>query len=310
MKTETAANFGNRNIITSIISRWAAFARKVYEPKLHLLFALLWSLSLQGLLVLGQQTLFDWKNLAVAISFFLVLFYLRAIDEIKDLDYDRVYNPDRPLVDGTIGKGEVWGLIGLLAGTILSLNLMMHPFMVLLTCFPLFYGLLLILMERSNTVKDNMLLNLMVTFPVSASLNVYALLFLVHQKGLVYEHTHLLVILAYMAAFLHFEFGRKTQWRSVSEPGERFYSQVLGNRGAQAVCQVLGITALILVFVQYLYSVSALSPVRLVVLIALLPSLMGVAKFFTNQNQRIKPRPYYVAYLALFYFSNLLLWFF
>ncbi|HET8705941.1 MAG TPA: hypothetical protein VFM46_06530, partial [Pseudomonadales bacterium] len=78
-----------------------AFANNVFAPTLHIFFAAFWSMSLLGnyVAVANPSTWsFGLTTLLVIGSFFMVLFYLRMVDEVKDFEYDKIYNTDRPLV--------------------------------------------------------------------------------------------------------------------------------------------------------------------------------------------------------------------
>lgn len=291
------------------------FSRSVYEPKLHLLFAFGWCLSLQATFI-AQQSLsnpslnfsWGWEHYSIGLSFFLVLFFLRAVDEIKDFQYDKQFNPDRPLVTGAVSFLDIKFLIAVLIVITASMNLMLSPLMMLAVLTIMMYGLWLVKLEKiSKTIESNILLNLMVTFPVSASLNFYCLYFLISQTSLHYQSSQWLIILAYMSAFLHFEFGRKTQWPVTADPGERLYSQVLGASGAAILCFLLGILSVCLMLLATSHlAEQAYAWMRYLVVLTLIPSLFSVKKFFENKNKRLSPRKYYVYYLVLFYVANLI----
>lgn len=48
---------------------------------------------------------------------------IRAADELKDYDYDRIHNPDRLLVTGALTKLDMWGILALSGGGAFLLSL-------------------------------------------------------------------------------------------------------------------------------------------------------------------------------------------
>src|SRR5882724_1947440 len=103
-------------------ARVFAFAYEVHPPATYLIVAASWSFSLMTLLQSSRGEIrLDPAAYLVGAIFFLILLYLRALDEIKDLEYDKLYNPSRPLVRGAVSVGEVWSLAALTAVVVLLL---------------------------------------------------------------------------------------------------------------------------------------------------------------------------------------------
>jgi hypothetical protein len=242
--------------------------------------------------------------LAVAASFFLVLLFLRAIDEIKDLDYDRLHKADRPLVRGDVGVGEVWALAALVACAVQLLDLALDPVLTLFTSVNISYGLFLLVLERNSRVfRESILLNLVVTFPVSAALNFFAWLYLSTAGHAPHADFALPVIAAYIAAFLHFEFGRKLKWPHLAESGENGYAMALGSGGALLVCVALGVAACVTATWAHMQHGAQL--LAWLPWIAMLPSLAGMLRFFTERALHRELKPYFALFLLLFFTANL-----
>jgi 4-hydroxybenzoate polyprenyltransferase len=242
--------------------------------------------------------------LAVAASFFLVLLFLRAIDEIKDLDYDRLHKADRPLVRGDVGVGEVWALAALVACAVQLLDLALDPVLTLFTSVNISYGLFLLVLERnSRSFRESILLNLVVTFPVSAALNFFAWLYLSTAGQAPHAEFALPVIAAYIAAFLHFEFGRKLKWPHLAESGENGYALALGSGGALLVCLALGVAACVTATWAHMQHGAQL--LAWLPWIALLPSLAGMRRFFTERALHRELKPYFALFLVLYFTANL-----
>lgn len=281
--------------------RLLAFAIETHPPLVYALVAGGWSYSLlwmlSGLAGTPLPTGAPW----VAVVFFLVLLYLRAIDEIKDLPYDRLHNPERPLVRGAINQPEVAWLATGVAVAVLGLSLWLSPLLAVLAALQLAYGLGLLMLERaSRRVRDSILLNLCVTFPVSAVLNLYAWASL----GAPALSQAWPVLVLHMAVFLHMEFGRKLKWPRHVQAGDNGYAQALGVRGAVAVCMVMGLVACALASAVHLRQGAGAG--ALLPWLALLPSVAGLGQFWRNRS-RAQPRalkPWFGAAMVLFFLVN------
>ena len=284
-------------------SRMIAFAIETHPPLVYALVAGGWSYSLMVMLTSLAGTPLPASAPWVGVVFFLALLCLRAIDEIKDLPYDRLHNPDRPLVRGAISEPEVASLATVVAVVVLGVSLCLSPLLAVLAALQLAYGLALLALERaSRRFRDSILLNLCVTFPVSAVLNLYAWAYLaIPSLSQAWP-----VLALHMAVFLHMEFGRKLKWPQHAQAGENGYAQALGVRGAVVVCVLMGLAACALasgVHLQHGAGAAALLP-----WLALLPSVAGLHQFWRNRS-RAQPRalkPWFGAAMVLFFLVNML----
>ncbi|MGW3244430.1 hypothetical protein [Streptomyces sp. NPDC001070] len=207
----------------------ARFTVQVFTPYVYLTYAALWVLSLEAAAAAAAHT--PWHpGAGTAVrcaSAVLVLFYLRVVDEQKDLDYDREHNPDRPLVRGTVTVAQLRGAMAGVAVLLVALNAALSALSLLPLAVDLAYAWLLVVLERrSARVRDGLLLNLAVTHPVQLLLSVYVYVSLTDSTAVPARWTALPLLLVFACVFLHFEFARKTRWRH--EPGSRMYSGVIG----------------------------------------------------------------------------------
>ncbi|GAA3075411.1 hypothetical protein GCM10010448_67140 [Streptomyces glomeratus] len=230
--------------------RLARFVLRMFRPHIYATYGLLWVLALEGSAVALTGT--AWRPSGATwvrvVSVVLALLFLRMLDEEKDLEYDRVHHPDRPLVTGAISVVELRGAVAAITVVVAALNATQSATAVLLVLAALGYGILLAVLERlSAPVRDRQLLNLAVTYPVQLLLGVYVYGSLV-AAGTVTADWHGAVLLVLCACvFLHVEFARKTAWEA--EPGARLYSARIGPRRSAGVtagfaagavgCQVL-----------------------------------------------------------------------
>lgn len=288
----------------STLARLLSFVRETHPPQTYIVLSCLWSLSLMALLQGALGALHARPGmLTVATSFFLILLFLRAVDEIKDFDYDRRHNADRPLVRGDVTVAEVWSLAVVVACVVLVLNSSLDAKLALFAATDMAYGLGLLALERaSRTFRESILLNLIVTFPVSAALNCYAWLYLQDRALAPGLLGALPIIVAHIGAFLHFEFGRKLKWPHLSSAGENGYALVLGARGAITVCLVLGLLATGLATVLHALQGAMLPWLPC---LALIPSFLGVQTFIRQRQRHRNMKPYFAMFLVVFFVANI-----
>ena len=96
-----------------------------------------------------------------------MLFYLRVVDEIKDYDYDKKFNPERPLVVGVVEFKDLYVFIITSIILVILINIFISQILLIIIVFIMAYGAFLLWIEKkSSLIKDNMMLNLFVTYPV------------------------------------------------------------------------------------------------------------------------------------------------
>ncbi|MFC3962354.1 hypothetical protein [Nocardia jiangsuensis] len=220
------------------LTRLTHFTRVMYKPH-YLLYGVLWVFALEATLALLAAPDTPWRpswstGLRVLIVA-IVLLYLRMVDERKDLAYDRVHNPDRPLVTGAVTATDLRIGMAVIAVLAVAGSLLLSVGSALAIGAVLLYGLGLWGLERvSAWVRDDILVNLVVTYPVQLLVTAYVLVSVLDTEGSnagFWKSAPAALIFA--GAFLQFEFARKTAHEPL--PGEHYYSNVLGARGSTAV---------------------------------------------------------------------------
>jgi hypothetical protein len=219
----------------------------MYKPH-YLLYGVLWVLALEGTAALVSQPDSSWHPTGatmvriVVVAF--VLLYLRMVDEQKDLDYDRVHNPDRPLVTGAVSAIELRAAMAIIAVGAIAASLTLSVGSAVLIAAVLAYGLALWGLESlSATVRTNILLNLVVTYPVQLLVTAYVVVSAIGTGEVRSRWQAAAVAIIFAGAFLQFEFARKTS--KIMRPGEMYYSNALGaNGGAIAVLVCAAVTVL------------------------------------------------------------------
>ncbi|WP_431949474.1 hypothetical protein [Nocardia lijiangensis] len=224
--------------------RVARFTAVMYKPH-YLLYGILFVLALEGMAALVSQPEVPWRPswatmLRIVVVAF-VLLYLRMVDEQKDLDYDRVHNPDRPLVTGAVSAGELRAAMGAIAVGTIGASLVLSVASGVAIAAVLAYGVFLWAVERrSAAVRDDILLNLVVTYPVQLLVAAYVLVSAIDTGEVAAGWQTAAVVAIFAGAFLQFEFARKTARER--RPGEHLYSNRLGVAGS--VAAILGFAAL------------------------------------------------------------------
>lgn len=256
------------------LRRLWAFGWEMAPPRVYLTYAVVCVLGLRTALAMGTGAGLPklWPAaVAEILTIWSFLFYIRAVDEQKDLDYDRRHNPNRPLVRGSVTVTDLRLGMVLAAAIAVGLNAARSWPLTALVLAELGYILLLVLVERlSSRIREGIFLNLLVTYPVQILMGSYLVVSW-------YQDTRTPVGWAVVAAsgvfvctFLHFEVARKTSWRD--PPGEKLYSSVLGTRRSATLAFSLGAAAIACTLV-----VSAPSwPDNARVLAVLLPLFPGV----------------------------------
>ncbi|MEC3955943.1 hypothetical protein VMT65_23110 [Nocardia sp. CDC153] len=231
------------SFLTSV-GRIAKFTQVMYKPH-YLLYGILWVFALEGTAALLTNPAVGWHPTGATAARIaivaIVLLYLRMVDEQKDLDYDRIHNPDRPLVTGAVTATELRAAMATIALISIAGSLALSLRSAIAITAVLAYGLILWGLEQlSSTVRTNILLNLVVTYPVQLLVTAYVVLSAIDTGEAAARGRVAWVAIVFAGAFLQFEFARKTS--HTPHPGEMYYSNALGGPGsatASSACAVL-----------------------------------------------------------------------
>jgi hypothetical protein len=290
------------------LARLCAFGREMAPPRVYLTYAVVCVLGLRGALAMGAAV--AWRPLwpmAVAeiVTIWSFLFYIRAVDEQKDLDYDRIHNPGRPLVRGSVTASDLRLGMAFAAALAVGLNAWRSWTLTALVVAELGYVLFLVQAERlSRRIRDGILINLLVTYPVQILMGGYLIVSWYQDTRVPVGWSVVAVSGVFLCAFLHFEIARKTSWSS--PPGEKLYSSVVGPRLSGAIAFTLGAAAIAFAIVS-----SAPSwPHDARVIAALVPLASGAfllrgARSFARRQAPAWPRAAAMGFLATLYIAIL-----
>ncbi|MGP4012681.1 hypothetical protein [Streptomyces sp. 4N124] len=216
-----------------------------------LLTTTLWTLGMSGLFAALDAGTTQWRpdhrTLVAAVTVAVSTVVYRALDDIRDLGYDREYHPDRPLAAGLVRRADLLALAGCGFAVLLLLNAAVGFGLPVLLAQLVYVVVFFTADQRYGWPDgDRVLVNLLIGWPVPVMLNVYLYAgFLSQTQGSSWR-TGVIAVAAATLASLTLEFTRKIT-RS-PRPGAHTYVGVFGVNGNAAVglgCAA-GATALVL----------------------------------------------------------------
>ena len=164
----------------------------------------------------------------VAATLFADLLIMRVLDDIRDRDYDRVANPQRPVASGAVPLRDLSTLTAVCVTVIVVANLSFPAGMGVVAGQLLYAAVLMAVGQRFPATRgDNLVLNVLLGFPVQLLLYVY-LLVAFTEIGTVAPSAVVgaLGILILTLNASQVEFGKKLARRPAA--GERSYTNSLG----------------------------------------------------------------------------------
>jgi 4-hydroxybenzoate polyprenyltransferase len=232
-----------------VIARIHRYVRGSFPPALYLPYAVLWSLGMSAAFALGDSRIPLWRpdfsTVRTVLTFCVLLLLARAVDDLRDVEYDRACNPGRPLASGTVRVSDLGAVIALGAVVALALNAGRGGVEVVLAV-QLGYTVLILLVDRVLhwPSGDNLLVSGIVSFPVQLLLNLYLYAGILHQAGVGPSWHAVLPMLVAVSAFVHLEYARKLTRKPA--PGERSYVTALGPSRTGMVAVLAAVVAVVL----------------------------------------------------------------
>ncbi|GHJ42821.1 hypothetical protein Cs7R123_01630 [Catellatospora sp. TT07R-123] len=214
-----------------MIRRLGTYVLGSYPPLLSVTFATCWAVGVTGLFAVVDPNPGSWHpdaGTAVAVVTLMVnLLLMRVIDDIRDLDYDRVHSPDRPLPRGVVTPAELLGLYAVGCAAIVALNLGRGPALALVAG-QLAYALLVLAAHHRLGWPDgdDVPLTLLISCPAQILLHLYLYAGYLDSAGHPADGSVWTAVAVCVLAALHLELAKKTV--RAPRPGERTYVTLIG----------------------------------------------------------------------------------
>jgi 4-hydroxybenzoate polyprenyltransferase len=210
----------------------SSFVLSRYPPALSSAYALAFGAGGIGLFaaLAGERTsvgAIPMLGIVVA-TVFADLLIMRVLDDIRDRDYDRVANPERPVASGAVPLRDLCTLTAVCVTAIVVVNLSFHTGMLVVVGQLVYAAALMAVGQRFPATRgDNLVLNVLLGFPVQLLLYVYLLAaFAEMAPGAATARVGVLGILILTLLAGQVEFGKKLARRPAA--GERSYTNSLG----------------------------------------------------------------------------------
>jgi 4-hydroxybenzoate polyprenyltransferase len=216
-----------------VIARWGRYVAAAYRPSVQLPYTVSWALGLTALFACLSGPVSVWRpdrELAVtSVTLVVTMLLIRALDDIRDADYDRRVNPGRPLPSGLVAERDLVLLVAAGSAALLALNAGRGAALAVLVGQMAYTTLVVTLERRAGWPRRGQLaLQLAVNLPILSMLSLYVYAGFLRAEGVRADGRGAVVILAVTVAALCMELGRKT---TRTPGGERSYVTVLGPDG-------------------------------------------------------------------------------
>lgn len=270
-----------------------------YPPVRSMLFAAAWAMGVSGLYAVVDPQGAAWRpdaGLAVAaLTLALDLLLMRILDDIRDRDYDRLNDPERPLPRGVVSIAQLLAGCAVLVAAIVAIN-WTHPGRSVILGQLAYAALVLIVYERWHWPSgDRLLLSLLINCPIQILLHLYLYAGYLQVAGHGGDRHGLLAITVVVLASLHLEAARKIV--RTPRPGERTYVRVFGLGGTVGIAMAaVGLSSFLLVTAI----AARWSAVGILVMLAPLALPLVALQKFRRPEERWRAR--YAAYYLLLTF--------
>jgi hypothetical protein len=263
-----------------MIRRLSRYVAASYPPAVYLPYMVLWAVGLTVLLACLTGVTTRWRPdfglVVTAVTLVVDMLMLRALDDIRDHDYDRVHHPTRPLPAGAVRERDLLTLVAIGTAAVLVLNVGRWIPLVALVV-QLGYAFAVIAVDRywGWPPGRRVFLHLAVNLPIQVLLSVYVYAGFLHSTGLRPGRAGAVAVAAATLAGACLEFGRKAT--RTPRPGERTYATVIGPAVTSAValaCALVGATSVLVTLRPWTYGDHAGG--WLVLLPLLLPGLCAL----------------------------------
>ena len=235
-----------------MIVRWGRYLGVMYRPSIQLPYTISWALGLTALFACVTGAAGRWRPdadlLVTVVTLVMTMLLIRALDDIRDLEYDRVANPGRPLPSGLVQERDLVAMVAAGSGLLLVLNAWRGAALVVLAV-QMAYTCATVAIERLRgwPHRDRLGLQLAINLPILSMLSLYVYAGFLRATDVRPSPAGFAVIVGVTVAALCMELGRKVT-RKPPE-GERTYVTVLGPSGTSLTALAAAVAATLVVLV-------------------------------------------------------------
>lgn len=220
--------------LVGMITRLTRFVAGSYPP-VALADAVAWTFGETALFAALDPRVTHWlpsgsSTTIAAVTLAIDMLMMRALDDIRDLDYDKRWNPRRPLASGAVRIRDLLIMCGIGGLALVALNTGDTPAQIILI---IQFGYVAAAMAADHRWHwppgYNLLASLAVSFPAPLLLQIYLYARYLGTSHLSPDRTGALAILIVSLMRLHAEFARKIVRQPAAD--ERTYVHNFGFAG-------------------------------------------------------------------------------
>jgi 4-hydroxybenzoate polyprenyltransferase len=235
-----------------VIVRWGRYLGVMYRPSIQLPYSVSWALGLTALFACVTGAVASWRPdaelIVTVLTLVITMLLIRAMDDIRDLEYDRRANPGRPLPSGLVRERDLVTMVAMGSALLLLINASRGAALAMLVV-QMVYTFAVVAIERMRgwPHRDRLGLQLAINLPILIMLSLYVYLGFLRSVQVRPNAAGFAVVAGATTAALCMELGRKVT-RKPPE-GEKTYVTVLGASGTSLAALGSAVAATLIVLV-------------------------------------------------------------
>jgi len=214
------------------------YTKEMYPIQRRLFLAFIFVMSISYIaksIQMDNGSIFDIYVILGTLAVFLILFILRLMDELKDVEIDKKLFAHRPIPSGRVSEKDIRSTLYLLIMIFLLLNCWDFTVFIAGFCLLCYTLLMYKYFFIPHILRDNLILNLSTHNPVVALIIIYVILCSLISSNMEINASKLIsytfLILMYWGIFFSWEISRKIRAK-IDENEYVTYSQIFGIKGA------------------------------------------------------------------------------
>jgi 4-hydroxybenzoate polyprenyltransferase len=235
-----------------VIRRWGRYVGVAYRPAVQIPYTVFWAVGLTALFATVTGAVVRWRPgadlLVTVVTLMVTMLLIRALDDLRDLEYDRALNPRRPLPSGMVRQRDLYTLVAVGGTLLLALNAGRGTALAALVV-QMVYTAVVIVAEIAYgwPPPQRLVLQVAVNLPILSMLSLYVYAGFLRAEDARPNGAGFAAVAAVTLCALAVELGRKTTRRP--RPGERTYAAVFGASRTSAAGLFFAVLATIAIVV-------------------------------------------------------------